>query len=114
MEAVKWDMAFLAIYSERPGTHATRHMDDDVPRKEKSRRFNRLNALLKQNSHKKNAEFMGRTVEVLVEKQDGTRCSGRTPEFKQVFFNSGRPLVGELVKIHVKNTQDFFLEGELV
>jgi tRNA-2-methylthio-N6-dimethylallyladenosine synthase len=114
MEQIEWDMAFLAIYSERPGTYATKHMDDDVPRKEKSRRFTRLNELLARNAHSKNSRFLDQTVEILVEQQKGTRCSGRTPEFKQVFFNSGRDLVGKLVKIHITNTENFFLEGELV
>lgn len=114
MEQIEWDMAFLAIYSERPGTYATKHMDDNVPRKEKSRRFTRLNELLREISNKKHKAFRGKTVEVLVDHQEGDRCSGRTPEFKQVFFNSGRDLVGQLVKIHVTNTENFFLEGELV
>lgn len=114
MEHVRWDMAFLAIYSERPGTYAAEHLPDNVPRKEKSRRYTRLNALLKKISEEKHAAFLDRQVEVLVEKQDGTRCSGRTPQFKQVFFNGARPLIGEIVPVRITKTHDFFLEGKLV
>ena len=73
-----------------------------------------LNDTLTEISRQKYAQFMGQTVEVLVERQDGQRCSGRTPHYKEVFFNSGRDLVGKLVSVKVTKTDNFFLKGELV
>lgn len=119
MEQVEWDMVFLAVYSSRKGTHAQKHLKDDVPMTEKKRRFQRINALLRKISRKKHEAFVGRTVEVLVEKQEPFkpggvgRCSGRTPEFKEVFFDSGREMVGKFAQVRVTAAQNFFLEGEL-
>lgn len=114
MEKVEWDMVFLAAYSSRKGTHAQKHLKDDVLMAEKKRRFQRINELLRDISYKKHKAFIGKTVEVLVEKQSGTRCSGRIPEFKEVFFDSGRDMVGKFAQVRVTAAQNFFLEGELI
>ncbi len=42
---VDFDKAFIAWYSPRPGTAATKHMKDDVPIEEKKRRFSALDAV---------------------------------------------------------------------
>lgn len=119
MKDVEFDMAFMSPYSPRKGTHSQKHMKDNVAPKEKSRRFHMLNDLLTKNSRKKHEAFVGKTVEVLVEKckknkgDNGQRCSGRTPHYKEVHFDSGRDLVGQLVKVEITRAQDFFLEGRL-
>ncbi len=120
MKEVEFDMAFMAQYSPRKGTHSEKHLEDDVPHKEKSRRFHALNDLLNDLSHKKHEAFVGETVEVLVEKQDGTRCSGRTPHYKEVFFDtpqengSPKDLRGRFVNVRVTGAENFFVTGELV
>ncbi|MBT5015968.1 MiaB/RimO family radical SAM methylthiotransferase [Candidatus Peregrinibacteria bacterium] len=114
MKEMECDMAFMAQYSPRRGTYSAKHLKDDVPKEEKARRFHMLNDTLTEISRQKYAQFMGQTVEVLVERQDGQRCSGRTPHYKEVFFNSGRDLVGKLVSVKVTKTDNFFLKGELV
>lgn len=43
---IGWVVAFIGMYSERPGTVATRNFKDDIPRKEKNRRFHVLNDLI--------------------------------------------------------------------
>lgn len=113
MQEVEWDMVFLGVYSTRKGTFAQKHLQDDVPRDEKKRRFQKINALLRTISRKKHDVFVGQTVEVLVEKQKGGRCSGRTPHFKEVFFDSGRDMVGKFADVRVTGAADFYLEGEL-
>lgn len=45
-ESVGFHKAYIGIYSERPMTAATKVMSDDVPHKEKRRRWNRLNRLI--------------------------------------------------------------------
>jgi tRNA-2-methylthio-N6-dimethylallyladenosine synthase len=114
MKKMECDMAFMAQYSPRRGTHSAKHLPDNVPKPEKARRFHLLNNTLREISRRKHEQFVGQTVEVLVEKQEGIRCSGRTPHYKEVFFDSGRDLEGEIVNVQVKKADNFFLEGELV
>ncbi|MFG0297903.1 MAG: TRAM domain-containing protein, partial [Maioricimonas sp. JB045] len=59
--------SFIFKYSPRPGTKADDLFDDDVPESVKKRRNNELLALQTEISEEDNAEFIGRTVEILVE-----------------------------------------------
>jgi len=111
MKNVKFDMAFIAPYSPRPGTYAAKHLKDDVPVKEKARRFHELTAVLKIISRRKNEAFLDKEVEVLVEKHEKGRCSGRTPQSKQVFFDSSANMVGRLITVKITQAHDWFLEG---
>ena len=45
MEECGYDSAFMFKYSERPGTHASKHLPDDVPEEVKIRRLNEIIAL---------------------------------------------------------------------
>lgn len=45
---IGWVVAFIGMYSERPGTVATRNFSDGIPREEKNRRFHVLNDLINQ------------------------------------------------------------------
>jgi tRNA-2-methylthio-N6-dimethylallyladenosine synthase len=62
---VEYDQAYMFIYSEREGTAAARHFED-MPRQVKIERLMRLIELSKQISLKRNQEWVGREVEVLV------------------------------------------------
>ncbi len=59
--------SFIFKYSERPGTKAPDMWPDDVPEDIKRRRNNELLAVQNKISEEDNHEFIGRTVEVLVE-----------------------------------------------
>lgn len=62
---VRFDMAYMFIYSEREGTPAAIHFDD-MPRSVKVERLSRLIELSKEISFERNQEWIGREVEVLV------------------------------------------------
>ena len=62
---VRYDMAYMFIYSEREGTPAAIHFDD-MPRGVKIERLSRLIALSKGISLERNHEWIGREVEVLI------------------------------------------------
>jgi tRNA-2-methylthio-N6-dimethylallyladenosine synthase len=66
LETVRYDQVFAAAYSERPGTPATR-LVDDVPPEEKRRRLNVLLALQEDIGLERNHAWLGRDVEVLVD-----------------------------------------------
>lgn len=67
LETVRYDQVFAAAYSERPGTPATR-LADDVPPAVKRRRLVDLLAVQKAIGHERNRAWLGRTVEVLVDR----------------------------------------------
>lgn len=113
-EELRWDMCYLARYSPRRGTYAMKQLKDDVPASVKAERWHRMNELLKQISAEKYASYLGKTVEVLVHTQLGEHCVGRSREFKEVHFSSGRPLIGKEVRVLVEKTGDWHLEGILV
>jgi tRNA-2-methylthio-N6-dimethylallyladenosine synthase len=64
---IRFDTVFAAAYSPRPGTPALR-LADDVPAEVKRRRLNELLAVQQEIGLERNREWLGRTVEVLVER----------------------------------------------
>jgi len=96
MREVRFDTVHLAAYSVRPGTAAARR-PDDVPLEEKKRRLNHLLALQREIAAERNAAWVGRDVEVLVEgvAADG-RAYGRTRQGKIAYLPSGAAVAGEL------------------
>ncbi|MDR2682482.1 MAG: tRNA (N6-isopentenyl adenosine(37)-C2)-methylthiotransferase MiaB, partial [Dysgonamonadaceae bacterium] len=67
MREVGFDSAFMFKYSERPGTYAAKHLEDNVPEAVKIRRLEEIIALHLELSLMRNREDIGKTVEVLVE-----------------------------------------------
>jgi tRNA-2-methylthio-N6-dimethylallyladenosine synthase len=64
---IRFDTVFAAAYSPRPGTPALR-MADDVPAAVKRRRLNELLAVQEKIGLERNKQWLGRDVEVLVER----------------------------------------------
>lgn len=67
MREFRFKNSFIFKYSPRPGTKAFQLYQDDVPEEVKKRRNNDLLRLQNEISGEDNAEFVGRTVQVLVE-----------------------------------------------
>jgi tRNA-2-methylthio-N6-dimethylallyladenosine synthase len=67
MEYVKYSFGYMYSYSERPGTLAGRKMDDDVPEETKAKRLQEIVDLQQKHAWFRSEEFIGKTVEVLVE-----------------------------------------------
>lgn len=76
---VEYDSAYMFVYSEREGTAAANHFED-TPREAKVDRMNALVELSKEMSFKKNRDWVGCEVEVLIDGPDegGTRSQGHT------------------------------------
>ena len=114
---VEYDSAFTFIYSPRVGTPAAKY-DDQIPEKIKHDRFDRLVEDVNRCSAKKNSEYLGRIVTVLVDgpsKNDTGAWSGRTDTFKLVNFTSEEPLTeGQMVSVRITETKTFSLDGEKV
>ena len=115
MREVGYDSAFMFKYSERPGTYASKHFPDDVPEEVKLRRLNELIALQNEMSAQRNAEQVGRTVEVLVEgysKRSRDQLFGRTEQNRVVVFDRGNHHIGDLVQVEITSSSSATLLGK--
>ena len=113
MKQVKYDMAYLSEYSPRFGT-ASYNFTDDVPKKEKMERKMILDKILKKTALKNSKNYLGQTVEILVEKRKGEYLIGKTKTFKDVRFKSKNDIIGQFVTIKITKVTNFSLEGELL
>ena len=68
MDYVKYSFGYMYSYSERPGTLAGRKMEDDVPEETKARRLQEIVDLQQAHARYRTEQYIGQTVEVLVEK----------------------------------------------
>ena len=116
-EEVRYDSAFTFIYSKRRGTPAAK-MEDQIPEDIKHQRFERVLEVVNRISAEKNAEYMGKTLEVLVEgasKKNDAVMTGRSRQNKTVNFIGGDlSLIGKLVQVKITDPKSFSLNGELV
>ena len=109
------DLVYVSKYSQREGTLAARSMQDDVPPEIKKERFERITKAMKEVSEQYLKQFVGQTVEVLVEKVEKGWASGKIPEFKLCRFKAEDPtLVGQCVRVRVDKAMEWCLEGEPV
>ncbi|GAB4338432.1 MAG: tRNA (N6-isopentenyl adenosine(37)-C2)-methylthiotransferase MiaB [Phototrophicales bacterium] len=111
---LKLDKAHLARYSPRPHTVSERRMVDDVPEEEKKRRHQLLEELQAQVVAEINSQYLGQTVEVLVEDQHKGKWRGRTPQNKLVFFeDSNHDWYGKLAEVEITWTGPWSMQGRL-
>lgn len=116
MREVGYDSAFMFKYSERPGTFAAKHYEDDVPEEEKIRRLNEIIALQNELSLESNRRDIGKTFEVLVEnysKRSREQLCGRTQQNKMVVFPKGNAKAGDFVMVRITEASSATLIGEL-
>ena len=117
MREVGFDSAFMFKYSERPGTHAQKHLPDNIAEEEKVRRLNEIIALQTQLSLESNQREIGKVVEVLVEgfsKRSKEDMYGRTSQYKTVVFPRMGRQIGELIKVRINSASAATLKGEIV
>ncbi len=104
MEAVKYSFGYMYAYSERPGTLAGRKMQDDVPEATKMRRLQEIVDLQRIHSGFRTQEFVGQTVEVLVEKtskKNQNEWSGRNSQSITVVFPKEAFQIGDFVMVKI-------------
>ena len=114
---VRYDYAFMFKYSEREGTYASRHLPDDIPDDEKTRRLNEIIALQGQIALENNREEVGREYEVLVEGESHRsreQLFGRNSQNKVIVFDRRDAQPGTYRKVKVNSCTAATLIGELV
>lgn len=117
MRRVKFDQAFMFKYSERPGTIASKRMQDNIPEDVKIRRLNEIIALQNEISNKSNQEDVGKIYEVLVEgfsKRSNEQLFGRTSQNKVVIFPREKRRIGEFIQVKILSASSATLIGEVL
>jgi tRNA-2-methylthio-N6-dimethylallyladenosine synthase len=111
MEAAKFDMAFLAQYSSRPGTKAAK-LEDDVNKEEKKRREKILLDVLSKTAKENNERLVGTPQKVLVDGEKNGKYFGRTAGYKVVEIKTDQALeLGQFIDVEVKSATAWKLLG---
>jgi tRNA-2-methylthio-N6-dimethylallyladenosine synthase len=117
MEYVKYNFGYMYSYSERPGTLAGRKMEDDVPETVKAKRLQEIVDLQQKHAWSRSEEYIGKTVEVLVEKvskKSSEEFSGRNSQSITVVFPKENYKIGDFVNVKIKSCTSGTLKGEAV
>ncbi len=114
---VRYDYAYMFKFSMRPNTYAEKHLVDDVPDAEKTRRLEEIIALQGQIALENNQQEIGKTYEVLVEGESHRskeQLFGRNSQNKVIVFDRHDVQPGQYVRVKVVRCTAATLIGELV
>jgi tRNA-2-methylthio-N6-dimethylallyladenosine synthase len=117
MEYVKYSFGYMYAYSDRPGTLAGRKMADDIPESTKMRRLQEIVDLQRAHAALRTQEFVGQTVEVLIEKvskKSDNDWSGRNSQSIVVVFPKDNYKIGEFVTVKITSCTSGTLIGEAI
>ncbi|MBG0857870.1 MAG: tRNA (N6-isopentenyl adenosine(37)-C2)-methylthiotransferase MiaB [Bacteroidales bacterium] len=117
MEWAGFDFAYMFMYSERPGTRASRKYSDNIPVEIKARRLNEIISLQNKLSAISKKNDVGKTFEVLIEgysKRSSGYLSGRTSQNKVVVFPRREEKKGEYVNVQIEKCTSATLTGKVV
>jgi tRNA-2-methylthio-N6-dimethylallyladenosine synthase len=117
MEYVKYNFGYMYSYSERPGTLAGRKMEDDVTEETKARRLQEIVDLQQKHAWTRSEEFIGQTVEVLIEKvskKSAEEYSGRNSQSITVVFPKEHYKIGDFVNVKINSCTSGTLKGEAI
>lgn len=117
MDHVKYDFGFMFAYSERPGTPAEKRMEDDVSLTDKKRRLNEIIQLQREHGLYRLKQFIGKTVEVLIEgssKKSKAHWKGRNSQNAVVIFEKGNEQIGDFINVKIENCTSATLLGKRI
>ena len=118
MLALELDYSNTAAYSPREKTVAAKWVDKFIPEDEKIERLARLNETNRECCVLSNKKYIGRTMEVLVEKFENHNgknvISGRTRNNKMVHIPCDTDLTGEFIDVKITGSMTWYLKGELI
>ena len=114
VKRVGYDYSYCFKYSPRPGTPASK-IEDDIPESVKDARLQTLLNLIREQSIEATERQVGKTLEILVEKEGKKPgdMQGRTPDFKIVNFPGQPRQIGQVMPIKIIEAHGQSLRGEL-
>ena len=118
---VRFERMGAFAYSEEEGTFSADNYADDVPEEVKQLRLDKLMALQQRISAELEAEKVGKTMKVVVDRKEGDYYIGRTeycsPEVdpEVLIPAEGRRLrVGQMYDVIITDSEEFDLYGKIV
>jgi tRNA-2-methylthio-N6-dimethylallyladenosine synthase len=113
-DEVNYAGAYTFAYSPRPGTPAA-DMENQVPQAESHERLLRLQAVITQQWQAFNASFVGKTVDVLLEKPGRLtgQLVGKTPYLQTVQVMARPELIGRVLPVEITGTGTNTLFGDI-
>jgi tRNA-2-methylthio-N6-dimethylallyladenosine synthase len=115
VDEFKFNMAFIAMYSPRPGA-ASYRWDNDVSQEIKKERLHKLSETMKKHTRVFNESLIGKTMRILVNGQDRKTgfSNGLTEGKITVRLDRYAPeLMGKIVDAKITSAADMSLSGEL-
>ena len=115
MQEANFCFAYMYKYSERPGTPAAKKLEDNISEELKSKRLTEIIEIQNELSANINQEFVGKTVEVLIEgeaKRGHEDWRGRCDENIKVIFPKGDYKIGDIVKVKINSSNQSTLFGQ--
>ena len=115
MNEFQFNMAYIAMYSPRPGA-ASYRWENEVSSDDKKDRLHRLSEILKGHSREYNETLVGKTVRVLINGTDRkTGFSTGLTEGKLIvrLDRQDNSLMGKIVDVKITSAADFSMSGEL-
>ena len=120
MSELELDYSNTAAYSPRERTVAAKWVDLYVPEDVKTERLARLNEHNRACCLKSNQKYVGREMEVLVEKFESKEergknvITGRTRNNKIVHIPYDKDITGEFINVKIVKARTWYLNGEIV
>ena len=114
MNLVKYDFGFMFKYSERPGTLASRKLEDNIPEEIKQRRLSEIIDLQFKHSFENLSKYVNKKTVVLIEKESKKSkgfWAGRNEQNIMVVFPKEDFKTGEFVEVLVKENTATTLKG---
>lgn len=123
MDFVRWarfERMGAFTYSQEEGTYSALHYEDDVPQEVKQQRLDKLMALQQEISAEIEAEKIGQTLKVIIDRKEGEYYIGRS-EFcspdvdPEVLIKAELPLtIGNFYDVKITAADEFDLYGDVV
>jgi tRNA-2-methylthio-N6-dimethylallyladenosine synthase len=125
MKRARYKNSFIFKYSARPGTHADKKLEDNIPAEVKKQRNTQLLEVQNEISEAYNKRFIGQTVQVLVEgpskkahldsanSNKQPQLIARTATDYIVVFNGPETLAGQFADVKITKTAALTLFGTL-
>ena len=91
-------------------------MENQVPEEIKHKRFNRLKALVEEQTENNSEKYVGTKQKILVEgisKSNDEMLTGRTETNKVVVFDGERNLIGKVIEVQIVRNAIWYLQGEV-
>jgi tRNA-2-methylthio-N6-dimethylallyladenosine synthase len=118
MEKVRYEMAFMFKYSERPKTLAERKFEDDIPDEVKGRRLQEVIALQMQGAALRTKQHVGKVQRILIEgtsKKSEEHLQGRNSQNIVVVFPKTMDCApGDYADVLANDCTSVTLIGELI